>query len=151
MTNNKEFHGLDLNVKEISICRDNPVLAIQMYRKRTGLGIKDAKDALEQELGMDCSTYRRVRDRVAFSFFYMNWLIRNITCGDSNLDFKVALVEWRKLRRMDHPMSKQNSLHDFYKKAESILNLSDRDLYDEEDARDSELEKLRISKMGLYQ
>jgi len=33
----KEFHGMDLNTKEKAVCRDKPILAIQMYRRRTGL------------------------------------------------------------------------------------------------------------------
>lgn len=150
MRSHKHFDGMDLNTKEKAICRDNPIGAMQLYRRRTGLGLKDARDALEQELGMDPIVYRRVRDRMAFAVYYQDYLWYENGDG-SEKHFQLALKFWRSMKRSldlppwkggkhsgectNEPCSCQRcSMEQFYEMAEKILDLDDLSL-DEEDPR----------------
>jgi len=130
MDNYKDFNGMDFNDKEKELCKKNPILAIQMYRRRTGFGLRDARDAAEETLGMDPMVYGRVRERIAFSIFYNgNYLL--LDKNDKDLEYPLKL--WRELKR-----SKDNEFIDrYYDLAEHILDLYEMD-FDEDDLRNGD-------------
>lgn len=141
---------MDLNTKEKDICREYPIKAIQMYRTRTGLGLNEARDALEEELGIDPVMYKKVRDRVAFAFYYQDHLWQYDE-EESENNFRSALRFWRRMKHSlkmpqwkdgkhsgdctDEPCSCHRCFMErYYKMAEKIIDL-DELAFDEEDPR----------------
>ena len=126
MDSYKEFNGMDFNDEEKEMCRNKPVQALQMYRKRTGFGLRDARDAAEKALGMDPMVYGRVRERIAFSIFYNN---DYLLLGEGDKDLQYPLKQWRQLKRENTEIVKR-----FYNTADKILDLYEMD-FDEDDLR----------------
>jgi len=127
MDNYKDFQGMDFNDKEKELCKNNPIQAIQMYRRRTGFGIRDAREAAEEALGMDPMLYGRLRERVAFSIFYNS---EYLLLDKNDKDLKHPLKLWRQLKR-----TYDNDFMDrYYNLAEEVLDLYDID-FNEEDPR----------------
>lgn len=144
------FDGMMLNSKEKSICRKSPLQAISLYRHRTKSGLKDAKMALENELGMEYKSYNEARDIIAFSFFYIDWL--NMFRGEveCDKDLQDALKDWRKYRRLFEEDVKNKRprfslflkdeqiylIGKYYELADKMLRIDNRIISDiEEDAR----------------
>lgn len=114
MRSYKDFQGMDLNTTEKSISIKNPLKAMEMYNKRTGFGIREALEAMEEYLGMDPRVYQRVRERIAFSVFY----------GSKYGDFRSSLKAWRDLKRISEYDNKvKYILEDYYNKSDDILSL----------------------------
>lgn len=126
----KEFHGLDLNTKEKEICRKNPIAAVQQYRKRTKLGIRDAKAALEHELGMPYNIYNKIKEKIAFSLFYRD---KRNKFHEREHNVSEELRSWRNIKGDDHIWA-INVKEFFYSLADKILTINDS-YFDETDPR----------------
>jgi len=133
---------MDLNTNEKAMCRDDPIGAIQLYMRRTGLGLNDARDALEQELGMNPIVYRRVRDRLAFAAYYQdNLWDKGRDREDSEKHLQFALKFWRKMKSGETSKNSvalgswyKHAVKHYYELADRILDLDDISL-DEKDPR----------------
>ena len=117
---------------------DELVNNIQKYRKRTKLGLQEARDALRNELGMDIIMYGQIKERLAFSLF------SKPDSYDFNQDIKDAmflinydLSEWRRFKRNDDPWAKQVVKY-FYDLADEVIKLNDI-VFDPEDPRNEDL------------
>lgn len=132
------FDGMDLNTEEKKICRKEPIAAIQKYRARTGSGLKDAKDALDAELGISFGAYGPVKERLAFSLFFKHKSYEfNEKVEDTMSAVHYDLKEWRQFKMSDEPWAKK-LVNYFYDLADEIIKL-DNLIFDKDDPRNADV------------
>jgi hypothetical protein len=135
-----ESFNVDFNTNEKLICRKDPVQAIQLYRRRTGIGLKDARNALKKELGMDVITYKNMREKIAFALYYGDCLLENDLSEYSEKDFKTSINHWKYMKSLLDESPWDNGKHrgdctqepftcqrcimeSYYNRAEKILSI----------------------------